>query len=193
MTNFIVANSGINPTPTPTPNKSLTPTPTPSVTSTPIVVTVTPSPTSSITPTPTLTTTPTPTPTSSPRPIVITEHPQPQTVDIETAQSTQFSTTAQTDSINYYSWQYSDDNGSTWNYLTASGTPSISGVSVLYLNNIQSSQDNYQYRCEITNGIFTDTTNAATLTVIYDIVITSDPNDAIVSPSGTATFSIGAE
>lgn len=193
MTNIIIANTGIQLTPTPTPGRSLTPTPTPSVTSTPIVVTVTPSPTSSITPTPTLTTTPTPTPTSSPRPIIITEHPQSQTIDIETIQSASFRATAQPDSINYYSWQYSDDNGATWNNINTNQKPNPAGTSVLYLGNLQAAQNNQQFRCEINNGVFTSITNTATLTLLSEINITSNPSNTMVSTSGTATFSVGAE
>jgi hypothetical protein len=193
MANLVKSNTNVNLTPTPTPNRSATPTPTPSVTSTPIVVTVTPTATSTVTPTPTVTKTPTPTPTTSPRLISITTHPQSQTIDIEQTQSLTLKTTAATDSSNYYSWQYSDNSGGTWNNLTTSGLGSKSGTSYLHLNNINVSQNNYQYRCEITNGIFTSITNSATLSILYNIDITLQPSGTTVSSSGTATFSIGAE
>ena len=197
MTNLSIAQSGVQPTPTPTPNRSATPTPTPSVTSTPIVVTATPTPTSTVTPTPTLTTTPTPTPTTSPRPISVLDHPDSQTIDIEETQSVMFSTTTDSNSIHYYSWQYSDNGGSDWNFITISGlaVPSKASnpTSYLFLNNLTPDQNNNQYRCQITNGVFTTETNTAILTILTDINITTQPTDATISSSGTATFSIGAE
>jgi len=197
MTNLAIAQSGVQPTPTPTPNRSATPTPTPSVTSTPIVVTATPTPTSTVTPTPTLTTTPTPTPTTSPRPISILHHPQSKTIDIEETQNLFFKTTTDGDSTHYYSWQYSDNGGSDWNFITISGTSNTfkesNPTSYLFLNNLTPAQHNNQYRCQITNGVFTTETNTAILTILTDINITTQPTDATISSSGTATFSIGAE
>ena len=197
MTNLAIAQSGVEPTPTPTPNRSATPTPTPSVTSTPIVVTVTPTATSRVTPTPTLTKTPTPTPTTSPRPISILYHPQSKTIDIEETQSVFFRTTTDSNSTHYYSWQYSDNGGSDWNFITISGlaVPSkeANPTSYLFLNNLTPDQNNNQYRCQVTNEVFTTETNTATLTILTDINITTQPTDTTISSSGTATFSIGAE
>ena len=194
---LVVAQSGVSITPTPTPNRSATPTPTPSVTSTPIVVTVTPTATPPPSPTPTLTTTPTPTPTTSPIPISILTHPESQTIDIEETQSVMLRTTTDSNSIHYYSWQYSDNGGSNWNFITISGTaiPSKQSnpTSYLFLNNLTPAQHNNQYRCQITNEVFTTETNAATLTILTDMNITTQPTDTTISSSGTATFSIGAE
>jgi len=197
MSVLVVAQSGVSITPTPTPNRSATPTPTPSVTSTPIVATVTPTATSTVTPTPTITKTPTPTPTTSPRPISILTHPESQTIDIEQTQSVMLRTSTDNNSTHYYSWQYSDNGGSDWNFITISGlcVPSKESnpTSYLFLNNLTPAQHNNQYRCQITNEVFTTETNAATLTILTDINITTQPTGTTISGSGTATFSIGAE
>jgi len=193
MSVLVVAQSGVSITPTPTPNRSATPTPTPSVTSTPIVVTVTPTATSTVTPTPTLTKTPTPTPTTSPRSISILTHPSGQTIDIEQNQSVSFSAQASTNSDLYFSWQYSSNSGVSWDYLTISGLPTSSGFSYLNLSNLTTDQNNNQYRCQISNNVFTSETNSATLTILSEINITTQPTDTTISSSGTATFTIGAE
>src|SRR6185503_17347318 len=50
-----------------------------------------------------------------------------------------------------------------------------------------------QYRCVVSNGGGTATSNAATLTVAVQApTITSHPSNQSVSPGQTATFSVGA-
>jgi len=89
-----------------------------------------------------------------------------------------------------YQWQYSPDNGSTWNNVTAgSGTNSL----IFMTNNVPSSLNGYQYRNIASDGCGNiATSSVATLTVLSGAGITTQPQSTSVCSGSTATLSVTA-
>lgn len=84
-----------------------------------------------------------------------------------------------------YQWQYSDDNGSTWNNC-AEASANIATLSIVSSAEL----NNYKYRCIIQDGFGSIiTTNEVTFTVL---VITTQPQSIELEINQTATFAVVA-
>ena len=67
-----------------------------------------------------------------------------------------------------YQWQESTDGGTTWNNLSNGGVYSNVTTNTMNITSATLSMDSTQYRCVLSaSGLPVDTSNAATLTVIY--------------------------
>jgi len=91
---------------------------------------------------------------------------------------------------NTYNWQFSTDNGATWNNVSPVNT-----TTSLTLTGITAAMNNYQYRNQVTGGCppTTISSSAATLTVTTGgISITTQPANASACAGGNASFSITA-
>ena len=89
-----------------------------------------------------------------------------------------------------YQWQYSIDEGTTWQNADLTGNQT-STLSV----DATANQDGYQFRCVITDGTGnTATSNVVTLTVegSVTVTITGQPTDQSVYEGETATFTVEA-
>jgi sugar lactone lactonase YvrE len=124
---------------------------------------------------------------------VITTQPGNQTVIV--GNSTTFTTTASGDPTPSFQWQLSTDGGNTWSNLTdVVNTTSGSATANLTLGNVTISMLGNQYRAIATNLInsapYSATSNAATLNVLFQPQITSQPVSVAVFTGNTSTFSV---
>jgi len=92
---------------------------------------------------------------------------QPANVTITEGQTTAFSVSAS--NVVSRQWQYSTDNGNSWNNLTDSGgVPTVLGATngAVFLGNVPTSWNGYQFRVLLTNASCSNIpSNTATLTV----------------------------
>ena len=90
-----------------------------------------------------------------------------------------------------YQWQLSTNGGGGWNIIEGASTNSYTIPAVTFVNN------DYQYRCQVTNtrnGVASSAfSNPATLSVVANPTITSQPQDSTVLEGATATFSVTVE
>jgi uncharacterized repeat protein (TIGR01451 family) len=115
---------------------------------------------------------------------VVTLDPQSQTVNAgQTASFTAAATGAPIPSVQ---WQVSTDGGSTWNNIVGETSATLSFTT-------SNGHHGYQYRAVFTNGVGSDTSNAATLTVHWAPVVTIDPVSQTVLVGETATFTAAAD
>jgi hypothetical protein len=114
----------------------------------------------------------------------IVTNPSSQTV--VSGQSVTFTASASGFPAPTVQWQLSTNGGTTFRNITgATGTSyTISAAT--------SSQNGYEYRAVFTNSAGSATTSAATLTVQYAPVVTTNPSSTTVSAGQTATFSAAA-
>ena len=120
-------------------------------------------------------------------PPTITQHPQ--SISVTEGNNATFTINVSGSSINYQ-WQFSSDNGTTWNDIRNSNSSSFNAIATLPLNG-------YRYRCIVTNDLGTATSDAATLTVTPDTsiakpTITSQPSSTTVAEGSNATFAVSA-
>ena len=125
----------------------------------------------------------------------------PQSATVTQSSSTSFSVTASGSGSGFtYQWQLSTDGGNTWNNInTAGNSPAYSGYtsSTLSLSSVTADNDNYQYRCIVTNGVpcsdkFAQS-NPATLMVSKSCIspaMVSQPDAASVTEGGAASFTV---
>ncbi|MBS1510526.1 MAG: zinc-dependent metalloprotease [Bacteroidetes bacterium] len=85
-----------------------------------------------------------------------------------------------------YQWQLSTDGGATWANITGATSTSYTNASVL------ATQNNYQYRCQVTGQCNTTTSNAAVLTVNTAPAITTQPQDIAICAGSPVTFTTAA-
>lgn len=99
----------------------------------------------------------------------------PSSVSIYAGQSADFTCTVATSgnpNSYTYQWQYSSDGGSNWNNYTDTDTVcNVYGYK---------SRNGYKFRCSVSNGVYTFTSSAATLTV---------NDDFSIYPDGKGTYS----
>ena len=108
----------------------------------------------------------------------------PQNKSAEVGETAQFTVTATGTNLTYQ-WQYSKDNGATFDNTSWSGakTATLSVPSAAERNG-------YQYRCIITGTGGSVTSNAATLTVLPKI--TAQPKSVTAAAGATAKFTVTA-
>lgn len=82
-------------------------------------------------------------------------------------------------------WQQSTDNGASFTNIAGATTASLSFTTT-------ASQNGYQYRAVFTNTSSTATTTAATLSVLANVAVTTNPANASVQAGATATFTAAA-
>ncbi|MBR5429239.1 MAG: immunoglobulin domain-containing protein, partial [Firmicutes bacterium] len=87
-----------------------------------------------------------------------------------------------------YQWQYKTPSGTTW-----SNSPLDSAATATLSVPVTAGRDGYQYRCKVTAGGTTVTSNAATLTVGTALKITTQPKSYTGAAGGTATFKVVAQ
>lgn len=116
-------------------------------------------------------------------PPVITSQPSSQTI-CEGLNHT-FSIAATGSSLTYQ-WQVNI--GSGWTNLTSAGVYTGANTNALTLNNIPANYTNYQYRCVVSGVCPPDvTSNAVTLIVQTNAVVTTQPQSSITICSGDTT------
>ena len=116
-------------------------------------------------------------------PPVITSQPSAQTI-CEGLNHT-FSIAATGSSLTYQ-WQV--NSGSGWANLTNAGVYTGANTNALMLNNIPANYTNYQYRCVVSGVCPPDvTSNAVTLIVQTNAVVTTQPQSSITICSGDTT------
>ena len=90
-----------------------------------------------------------------------------------------------------YQWQLSTDGGNVWEDIEGASINSYTIPAVTFVNN------DYQYRCQVTNtrnGVASAAfSNPATLSVVANPTITSQPQDSTILEGITATFSVTVE
>ena len=110
---------------------------------------------------------------------------QPQDYTGPAGTKAKFTVKATGDNLTYQ-WYSKTPNGA-WTKSNFAGNTTAT-LTVL----ISAARNGYQYRCEITNGVSTVTSNAATLHVAASLAITTQPQD-YTGPAGTkATFTVKA-
>lgn len=118
-------------------------------------------------------------------PPTVTTQPQTQTV-AEGATAT-FTVSASGSNPKTYQWEISTNNGVDWSEIVgATSTSYTTGA----LTEAGDSGD--QFRCVVTNDFGSDTSDAATLTVIAAPVITDQPDNTSVSVGAEASFTVAA-
>lgn len=86
-----------------------------------------------------------------------------------------------------YQWQVSTDGGATWNDISGETNATLA------LTGITSGMNNNQYRVQVAGcGSTGLTSNAVTLTITPEEVITAAPDDVTVCPGSDATFTVTA-
>lgn len=103
---------------------------------------------------------------------------QPSNVTVCPGANTNITTTAAGVATLTYQWQVSTNGGGTWNNVTNGGVYSTETTASLTITGATSDMDSYQYKCIVTNGCGTVTSNAAVLTV-----------GSISAPTGSASQS----
>jgi sugar lactone lactonase YvrE len=87
-------------------------------------------------------------------------------------------------------WQFSTDGGVTWTNLTDGAGISGSATATLSLADTATTQSGEQFRVIATNTLGSATSNPATLTVDVLPAITTQPTNAAVTTSTSATFTV---
>ncbi|MFO8087096.1 MAG: FISUMP domain-containing protein, partial [Bacteroidales bacterium] len=120
---------------------------------------------------------------ASTQPPSIYTHPSDQTIN--DGGNASFGVIATGGSLTYQ-WQESTDGGTTWNNLSNGGVYSNVTTNTMDITSATLSMDSTQYRCVLSaSGLPVDTSNAATLTVIY-ISTGSYPHGTVHCISGGA-------
>lgn len=115
----------------------------------------------------------------------ISTDPLSQTADAGT--SVTFTAAATGNPTPNYQWQVSTNGGSSFSNISGATTDSYT------INPVTSVQNGYQYRCVASNGVSPNaTTTAATLTVDYAPVITTNPISQTKVVGTSATFTVVA-
>jgi GH25 family lysozyme M1 (1,4-beta-N-acetylmuramidase) len=126
-------------------------------------------------------------------PITLSSNPIDQTVTAPVTVSFNCSASAGTNIS--FQWQYSANNGSTWNNISNSGPYGNANSFSLSVYYTDVSMNGYQYRCQLSNDCSSVYTNPATLTVnspCTQITLSSSPIDQTVTAPITASFSCSA-
>ncbi len=83
-------------------------------------------------------------------------------------------------------WQVSTDGGNTFTDISGATSPTLT------LNNVQLSQNGYEYQAIFTNTLGSAATNVITLTVLSAPTVTTNPSNETVTAGQKATFSAAA-
>jgi hypothetical protein len=110
---------------------------------------------------------------------------QPTNVTVNVGKTAVFQAAASATPTAKVQWQTSTD-GKNWHDVAGGTMPTLS------LRGTTPAQDGAEYRARFTNRVGSATTNAATLTVLFAPVVTSQPVAATVAVAGQATFTAAA-
>ncbi|WP_035633638.1 beta strand repeat-containing protein, partial [Flavobacterium gilvum] len=120
---------------------------------------------------------------------IIDMHPLDKTICPTVA--TSFSVSATSSTAVSYQWQVSIDNGFSWSNLSNVAPYSNATNQILSISNaVSTAYNGYKYRCIATNTYGSTASNQATLTVLSNPNITSQPSDLSVCTGNGASFSI---
>ncbi len=108
---------------------------------------------------------------------------QPRDITAADGTKAKFSVETVGDGVTY-KWQYKTATGTKWNNLSAAKSSTTVTAT--------EKKDGYQYRCIITKGDYTFTSEPATLTV-EPVIITSQPQNTLTPVGKKVTFSVEAE
>ncbi len=124
---------------------------------------------------------------------------QPSNQNVTTGSGAIFNVSASGTSPYTYQWQVSTNSGGNWSNLSNSGNTTWTAggsSSTLTVSNTSTGQNNYQYRCVVSNSCpSSENSGAGILTVssgCISISITSNPSNQTVITSNAATFSVSA-
>ncbi len=115
---------------------------------------------------------------------IVTTNPSDQTVTA--GQTATFSAAAVSAPLPTVQWQVSTDGGKTWTNISGATSTTLT------LTNVQASMNGNEYQAVFTNSAGSSTTTAATLTVLYAPVVTTNPANQAVEAGQTATFTAAA-
>ncbi len=108
----------------------------------------------------------------------------PQDITLCAGANNTFSVTASGTGIGYQ-WQLSTDGGATYNNIPGANTTSYT------VSGITAGMNGYKYRCVVTGTCNPPvTSNAATLTVVTSVTITSQPADQTVCAGANTSFTV---
>ncbi|MBO4289268.1 MAG: leucine-rich repeat protein [Lachnospiraceae bacterium] len=113
----------------------------------------------------------------------ITAQPKAQTVTVDDKAT--FTVTAKGDELSY-KWMYKKPDGDSWIAVSAA-----SGKTAAYVLTAKASQNEYQYKCVVTNAVGSAETKAVTLKVKPKISV--QPSAATVAVGKTAVFAVQAK
>ena len=111
---------------------------------------------------------------------------QPSSVTVQVGDTASFTVKGKGNNLQYQ-WQYRTSSSGSWNNCTLSGynTPTYSVVCKSY-------HDGYQYRCKVTNDVGGLYSHEASLTVLSQTTITSQPASVTAELGDTVKFSVKA-
>ncbi|MBR5342904.1 MAG: leucine-rich repeat protein [Oscillospiraceae bacterium] len=87
-----------------------------------------------------------------------------------------------------YQWQYRKSSSGTWANSSQTGAKTATLTVTA-----TTARNGYQYRCKVTNSVGTETSNAATLTVMPKPTVTTQPKSVKAYVGKTASFTVAAE
>lgn len=91
-----------------------------------------------------------------------------------------------------YQWQFSTDNGTTWNNVTNGTNYTGSTTNTLNITGLTAANSGIKFRCEMTSPCGNVTTNVANLTISDNAVISTQPTDETLCEAETHTFRVVA-
>jgi uncharacterized repeat protein (TIGR03803 family) len=116
----------------------------------------------------------------------VTSNPSSQTVSL--GQNVTFTAAANGSPTPAVQWQVSTEGGKTFANLSDGTNVSGATSATLTLSNVQASQNGYQYQAVFTNSLDTATTAAATLSVQYAPIVTTNPSSQTATAGQKVTF-----
>jgi streptogramin lyase len=122
-------------------------------------------------------------------PVSITAQPQNSTIDV--GQNASFAVTAGGTGPFAYQWQISAQGSSGWTNLADGGVYSGSATATLSITGAGIDLAGAQFRCVVSSGVGTVTSNAATLTVSFESGILLQSGDETVIAGQSVSFSVG--
>jgi hypothetical protein len=115
---------------------------------------------------------------------IVTTSPNSQTVTA--GQTATFTAAANANPAATVQWQVSTDGGNTFTNISGANSTTLT------LTNVQASQNGFKYQAVFTNSIGTNTSTAATLTVLFAPIVTINPSNQTVNAGQSATFTAAA-
>ncbi len=112
---------------------------------------------------------------------------QPADQEVTVGQTAEFTVAATGENLSYQ-WQYRNDNGTNWNYITgATGNSYTTDAATLEMNN-------YQYQCVVSNSAGSVTSDPVTLTVksvpVTGVTLGTDKLELFTGESQTLTATV---
>jgi gliding motility-associated-like protein len=105
--------------------------------------------------------------------------------------STKLTLTANAIGATTYKWQYST-NGISFQTLNDGGSYSNTQTPILTINPVTAQMDGYQFRCYASGCMNTDTSKPATITLLPNTKVITQPKNAVICIGADASFSVAA-